>query len=1083
MIVKKCHGASKSLSRKRAIHRCIEIEVLECRRLLTAIVVTTAIDSSPHTGESLRDAIVTANADALAGTSDTITFDSSLNGQTITLTQRQLELSGAGSGLITIDGANQITVSGNGASRVFDVDSGVHAMINGLTITDGVDQSSDGGGGIYNAGTLKVTNSTFSSDTAKDAGGGGIQSFSGSLTVSTSTFTGDSTNGANGGGINVFFGTATVTGCNFFSNSAEYGGAIGATYDTLSVSNCVIGGNTAGYGGAIYTGGSGEMATITNCQFLNNTAGADGGGIDNDTSSTVTVSVSTFDNNSAGAESGGGGIDSIGTLIVSNSVFTANSAGFGGGIYSDGPMTISSSTLSSNAATYGGGGGLYSDSSAATVANSTFSANTAEEPGGGILIDDTLTIVNSTISANSCNGSGYEGGGIANGGTLTLLSTIVAGNANIPDISNGADEAYGTVNPSSNHNLIGDGENLSTVSNGTNENQIGTTSSPLPPRLYPLYYNGGATQTMALQGGSSAIDAGGPITALSAGSAATDTTISVNLGSAVCSTPGNYLIKIDGEQMLVTNVSGNTLTVVRGYNGTTVTTHGSGANVFWMNDQTGQPRDGNPDIGAYEYVFAPYSTVAPLPAVESTTSFLVTWSGHPATNGPSISSYSVYYSDNGSAYIWLMNTTAPAAVFSGVDGHTYGFWSAATDALGNVQPYATAPQASTTVHVNSAPTITSSSHSTFTAGANKSFAVTASGYPASTFSETGTLPGGLTFNTTTGVLSGTPAAGTVGTYNLTFGASNGVGSPASQAFTLTVAKASSTAKLTKNTTTATRFGQSVTFTATIAPAGTNAITPSGTVTFKDGSTTLGTRTLSGGVATFTTSSLSVASHSITAVYAGDGNFTTSTSSALTQTVSKASTTTTLTKNTTAAIKFGQSVTFTAKLAAVSPGAGTPTGTVTFKDGSTTLGTRTLSSGVATFTTTSLPVGSNSITAVYGGDGNFNTSTSGALSQTVSQSATTTKLTKNTTTAIHSGQSVTFTATLAAVSPGAGTPTGIVTFYDNGSTMLGTGTLSGGIATLTTTTLPVGSNSITATYGGDTDFTGSTSNALSQTVTS
>ncbi len=157
--------------------------------------------------------------------------------------------------------------------------------------------------------------------------------------------------------------------------------------------------------------------------------------------------------------------------------------------------------------------------------------------------------------------------------------------------------------------------------------------------------------------------------------------------------------------------------------------------------------------------------------------------------------------------------------------------------------------------------------------------------------------------------------------------------------------------------------------------------------------------------------------------------------------------------------------------------------MTFKHGSTTLGTGTLSSGVATFTTTSLPVGSNSITAVYGGDTDFTGSTSGALTQTVSQSATTTKLTKNTTTSIHSGQSVTFTATLAAVSPGAGTPTGIVTFYDNTSTMLGTGTLTGGIATFTTTTLPVGSNSITAVYGGTADFATSTSGAVSQTVTS
>ncbi len=86
----------------------------------------------------------------------------------------------------------------------------------------------------------------------------------------------------------------------------------------------------------------------------------------------------------------------------------------------------------------------------------------------------------------------------------------------------------------------------------------------------------------------------------------------------------------------------------------------------------------------------------------------------------------------------------------------------------------------------------------------------------------------------------------------------------------------------------------------------------------------------------------------------------------------------MTKSSTTVPKLGQSVTFTATLAAVSPGAGTSTGAVTFKDGSATLGTGTLSGGVATFSTASLSVGSHSITAVYGGDTNFTTSTSSSL---------------------------------------------------------------------------------------------------------
>ena len=80
----------------------------------------------------------------------------------------------------------------------------------------------------------------------------------------------------------------------------------------------------------------------------------------------------------------------------------------------------------------------------------------------------------------------------------------------------------------------------------------------------------------------------------------------------------------------------------------------------------------------------------------------------------------------------------------------------------------------------------------------------------------------------------------------------------------------------------------------------------------------------------------------------------------------------------------------------------------------------------------------------------------------------------------SGQSVTFTATAVAVLPGAGTPTGIVTFKD-GTTTLGTGTLTAGSATFSTSTLTASTHSITAVYSGDTHFTTSTSAPLTQTV--
>ncbi len=177
--------------------------------------------------------------------------------------------------------------------------------------------------------------------------------------------------------------------------------------------------------------------------------------------------------------------------------------------------------------------------------------------------------------------------------------------------------------------------------------------------------------------------------------------------------------------------------------------------------------------------------------------------------------------------------------------------------------------------------------------------------------------------------------------------------------------------------------------------------------------------------------------------------------------------------------FGQSITFTAT---VTPqGAGVPTGVVTFKDGTTTLGTGTLdASGIASFNSAALSAGAHSITAVYAGDGAFAASTSAALAQQVNQASTTATVNSapNPTTF---GQAVSISATVVTVAPGAGTPTGSVTFFD-GATSLGSGTLNAsGVATISTSALSTGSHSITAVYAGSTNQTGSTSAALSHIV--
>lgn len=179
------------------------------------------------------------------------------------------------------------------------------------------------------------------------------------------------------------------------------------------------------------------------------------------------------------------------------------------------------------------------------------------------------------------------------------------------------------------------------------------------------------------------------------------------------------------------------------------------------------------------------------------------------------------------------------------------------------------------------------------------------------------------------------------------------------------------------------FGQSVTFTATVTGG---SGTPTGTVTFFDGPTQIGTGTLNGsGVAIFSTSSLSVAAHNITATYGGNATYDPSTSAVVSQTVNRANTTLALVSSVNPSAP-GQSVTFTATIAADAPGAGTPTGTVTFFDGVTQIGTGSLSSGTATFSTSTLTSGTHVITAQYAQTTSFNASTSPTVNQNVTGGA-------------------------------------------------------------------------------------------------
>ena len=267
--------------------------------------------------------------------------------------------------------------------------------------------------------------------------------------------------------------------------------------------------------------------------------------------------------------------------------------------------------------------------------------------------------------------------------------------------------------------------------------------------------------------------------------------------------------------------------------------------------------------------------------------------------------------------------------------------------------------------------------------------------------------------------------------------------------------------------------------------------PTGTVTFTQGSTQLGTAMVdqTSGIATFPTSFPAAGDYPITASYGGDQNYLPSSDTQTLQvgTTCLQSTTTALSINPNPA-QVGETVTFTAHVSAGNGLLGMITGTVDFLQDGTQIGTGTLdSSNTATFTTTFANTGTFTMTAKYEGDNKqFLGSTSPPVTLTIVPFGT---LTPTTTTLSSSnsnsnfGDTVTFTAT---VQGGMGNgPTGTVTFLDGGSS-LGTGTLVSGPsssskATFSTSSLSAGSHSITAQYGGDTNFSGSTSQPLTQVV--
>ncbi|HEX4166978.1 MAG TPA: Ig-like domain repeat protein [Bryobacteraceae bacterium] len=269
-------------------------------------------------------------------------------------------------------------------------------------------------------------------------------------------------------------------------------------------------------------------------------------------------------------------------------------------------------------------------------------------------------------------------------------------------------------------------------------------------------------------------------------------------------------------------------------------------------------------------------------------------------------------------------------------------------------------------------------------------------------------------------------------------------------------------------------GQKVNLTATVTVSTPDVL--SGSVTFYDGKTVLGTSPLSNGTAALSVS-FDLGQHPVSATYAGNGYFGPSSSTPLLQKVSMTPTSMTLTSNPNPS-HAGAAVTFTAQLTATG-GVAAPTGSVSFYDNANLIGTVPLSQTTAKLTTSSLTTGDHQISAAYTGDSNYAPDSSNTLKQSVIGVASHVTLQSSLNPA-PVGNSVTFTATVTVPQTPGTAPTGRVIFAD-GSNPIGSGTLSKGTAAMQTSSLSAGSHQITANYSGNNTYASSLSPALTETI--
>ncbi|MGN6413243.1 beta strand repeat-containing protein, partial [Flexivirga sp.] len=792
---------------------------------------------------SLREAICAANN--AGATASTIMVAAG----TYTLTNGQLQMGKVSGSNITLTGAGagSTVISGNNASRVFELDplmvGGVTTSISGVAITNGAVTTWGGAGiigGSANAATrdvLTISNSTITNNvvnsTLSNRPGGGLQFFGGSLTITNSTFSNNSSGSSSGGGV-AYAHQGMAAGEQLTVSGTTFSGNI----TNASVANVNVG------GAGLHLSGMPTAApmSVTNSRFTGNTVVgsgtgiAQGGGIFSE-GGALAVTESTFTSNSAagGANSFGGAISVVGgTAQAHYNRITGNMSSNGSGASLG---VASGATLDATHNWWGcntGPGTAGCDSAAGgpivsprLVLTATASPATVVGPNATSTVSAALTTNSVGSAVGAANLGAFAGLSVGWSDPLPSGATLGAASSNLS--SGFTSTTYNSQNTS------GPGHVLATLDNGTT---TGTVTVNRPPAITST--NTGAF-TVGTAGTLTVTTTGYPAPAI----AKTGTTpagmtfVDNGNGTATLSgTPtagGNYTLSLTASNGVAPNAtqtlnlsvtqaptftSGATATFGVGTAGTfTITTTAMAYPTpsitktgtvptglsFTDNGNGTATLSGTPAAnsgGAYSLNLTASNGVNPngtqtLTVNVNQSPAVTTNPGNQTVNsGASVSFIAAAWGFPAPTVQWQRSTDGGGS-FSNIAGATSPTYTFTARSADNGNTYramftnssGSATSTVATLTVNTAPTIDSANSTSFNVGAAGTFTVTTSGFPNPALTTTGTLPAWLSFTDNgngTATVAGSPPTGSGGQYSFTINADNGAMPSDSQAFTLSV---------------------------------------------------------------------------------------------------------------------------------------------------------------------------------------------------------------------------------------------------------------------------------------------------------